>query len=77
MNYVLGETEEAAAGFTAESATETAHLLLMRAPFPQGIAFPDANLTIYGNADLFDVAPAVERPSRKIRTSASLAILRN
>jgi transcription-repair coupling factor (superfamily II helicase) len=69
VNYVLGETEEAAAGFTAESASETAHLLLMRAPFPQGIAFPDAKLTIYGNADLFDVAPAVERPSRKIRTS--------
>src|SRR5215469_5178683 len=68
-NYVLGETEEAAAGFTAESATETAHLLLMRAPFAQGVAFPEAKLTIYGNADLFDVAPAVERPSRKIRTS--------
>jgi len=68
-NYVLGETEEAAAGFTAESATETAHLLLMRAPFAQGVAFPEVKLTIYGNADLFDVAPAVERPSRKIRTS--------
>ena len=69
VNYVLGETEEAAAGFTAESATETAHLLLMRSPFAEGVAFPEAKLTIYGNADLFDVAPAVERPSRKIRTA--------
>src|SRR5262249_57284569 len=24
---------------------------------------------LYGNADLFDVTPAVERPSRKVRTS--------
>jgi len=69
VNYALGETEEAAAGFTAESATETAHLLLMRSPFAGGVAFPEVKLTIYGNADLFDVAPAVERPSRKIRTS--------
>src|SRR5690349_4567524 len=67
--YVLGESEEAAAGFTAESALESAGLVLMRAPFAEGAAFPDAKLTIFGNADLFDVAPAIERPSRKIRTS--------
>ncbi len=67
--YVLGETEEAAAGFTAESASETARLLLVRAPFAAGVAIPEAKLTLYGNADLFDVTPAVERPSRKIRTS--------
>jgi transcription-repair coupling factor (superfamily II helicase) len=73
MPYVLGETEEAAAGFTAESASETARLLLMRAPFAAGVAFPEVNLTLYGNADLFDVTPAVERPSRKIRTSGFFA----
>src|SRR5258706_12127958 len=67
--YVLGETEEAAAGFTAESATESAALVLVRAPFAQGVSFPEAKVTIYGNADLFDVTPSVERPSRKIRTS--------
>jgi transcription-repair coupling factor (superfamily II helicase) len=67
--YVLGETEEAAAGFTAESASETAALVLIRAPFAAGVTFPDAKITLYGNADLFNVAPAVERPSRKIRTS--------
>jgi transcription-repair coupling factor (superfamily II helicase) len=71
--YVLGETEEAAAGFTAESASETARLLLMRAPFAAGVAFPEVNLTLFGNADLFDVTPAVERPSRKIRTSGFFA----
>src|ERR1700676_3316855 len=67
--YVLGESEEAAAGFTAEAATESATLLLIRAPFSEGVTFPDARVTLLGNADLFDVTPSVERPSRKIRTS--------
>ncbi|MGB6897401.1 MAG: transcription-repair coupling factor, partial [Candidatus Acidiferrum sp.] len=67
--YVLGETENAAAGFTAEGALETAGLLLIRAPFAEGVTFPEAKLTIFGHADLFDVAPTVERPSHKIRTS--------
>jgi transcription-repair coupling factor (superfamily II helicase) len=67
--YVLGESEEAAAGFTAEGAQESAGLLLIRAPFAEGVTFPEANLTVYGHADLFDVTPTVERPSHKIRTS--------
>jgi transcription-repair coupling factor (superfamily II helicase) len=67
--YVLGESENAAAGFTAESALETAGLLLIRAPFAEGVTFPEAKLTIFGHADLFDVTPTVERPSHKIRTS--------
>ncbi|HEY2120262.1 MAG TPA: transcription-repair coupling factor [Candidatus Acidoferrum sp.] len=67
--YVLGETEEAATGFTAETATESAALVLVRAPFAEGVTFPDSKLTIFGNADLFDVTPSVERASRKIRTS--------
>ncbi len=67
--YVLGESENAAAGFTAEGALETAGLLLIRAPFGEGVAFPEAKLTIFGHADLFDVTPTVERPGHKIRTS--------
>src|SRR6202158_3127816 len=67
--YVLGESEEAAAGFTAEAAWESAALLLIRAPFAEGVSFPEVKLTLFGNADLFDVRPAVERPSRNIRTS--------
>ena len=67
--YVLGESEDAAAGFTAEAAHELAKLLLIRAPFSEGVAFPDARVTLYGQGDLFDVAPALDRPSRKIRTS--------
>ena len=67
--YVLGESEEAAAGFTAEGAQESAGMLLIRAPLAEGVTFPEANLTIYGHADLFDVTPTVERPSHKTRTS--------
>jgi transcription-repair coupling factor (superfamily II helicase) len=67
--YVLGESEDAAAGFTAEGAHENARLLLIRAPFAEGVAFPDAKLIIFGNSDLFEVTPALERPSKKIRTS--------
>jgi transcription-repair coupling factor (superfamily II helicase) len=67
--YVLGESENAASGFTAEGALESAGLVLLRAPFGEGTTFPDARLTLFGNADLFDVAPSVERPTRKIRTS--------
>jgi len=67
--YVLGESESAAAGFTAEGALESAGLVLLRAPFDKGTTFPDAQLTLFGNADLFDVAPSVDRPTRKIRTS--------
>src|SRR6266404_764802 len=67
--YVLGESEDAAAGFTAEGAQESAAMLLIRAPFAEGVTFPDARLTLFGHADLFDVTPTVERPSRKIRTS--------
>src|SRR5216684_3486866 len=68
--YVLGESEDAAAGFTAETAKESAALLLIRAPFSDGVVFPEAKLTLFGNADLFEVAPSIERPSRKIRTSS-------
>jgi transcription-repair coupling factor (superfamily II helicase) len=68
--YVLGESEDAAAGFTAEAAKESAALLLLRAPFSDGVVFPETNLTLFGNADLFEVAPSLERPSRKIRTSS-------
>src|SRR5271155_2000418 len=51
--YVLGESENAAAGFTAEAAHELAKLLLIRAPFAEGVAFPDSRVTVYGQGDLF------------------------
>jgi len=68
--YVLGESEDAAAGYTAEAAKESAALLLLRAPFSDGVVFAESKLTLFGNADLFEVTPSIERPSRKIRTSS-------
>jgi transcription-repair coupling factor (superfamily II helicase) len=67
--YVLGESEDAAAGFTAEGAQELAALLLIRAPFTEGVAFPEAKLTLFGNGDLFESFSAAERPARQIRTA--------
>ncbi|MBZ5700513.1 MAG: transcription-repair coupling factor [Acidobacteriia bacterium] len=63
--YALGETDAGASEFAIESSQESAALVLVRAPFAAGVAFPEAKLTLYGNADLFDVAPAQERPRRK------------
>ena len=57
--YVLGESEDAAAGYTAEAAKESAALLLLRAPFSDGVVFPESKLTLFGNADLFEVAPSM------------------
>ncbi|MBZ5540867.1 MAG: transcription-repair coupling factor [Acidobacteriia bacterium] len=67
--YALGETDPGSSEFAIESAHESAALVLVRAPFAAGVAFPEAKLTLYGNADLFDVAPAQERPRRKSGTS--------
>src|ERR1700728_3459021 len=41
----------------------------MRAPCAEGVAFTESKLTLFGNSDLFEVTPSLERPSRKIRTS--------
>src|ERR1700694_594236 len=47
--YVLGESEDAAAGFTAEGAHESAAMLLIRAPFAEGVTFPAPRLTLFGH----------------------------
>ncbi len=66
--YLLGEADEASPGLTADHAVQSAALVLMRAPFAAGVTFPAAKLTLYGNADLFDVTPALDRPGGKSRT---------
>jgi len=74
--YVLGESEDAAAGFTAEGAHESAAMLLIRAPFPEGVTFPDARLTLFGHADLFDVThPPSSVPAARFALPVSSAIL--
>jgi len=46
-------------------------MLLIRAPFAEGVTFPDARLTLFGHADLFDVTPTVERPAAKFALPVS------
>src|SRR5258708_7698874 len=65
--YVLRESQDAAAAFTADGAHESPVIVLTRAPFAEGVTFPGARLTLFGHADLFDVTPTVQRPSRTIR----------
>src|SRR5260370_36475907 len=42
--YVLCESEDAAAGFTSQTPKESAALLLIHAPFSDGVVFPEARL---------------------------------
>jgi len=62
--YVLGESENAAAGFTAEGVSGIGRIGADARAVWEGTAFPDAKLTIFGNADLFDVAPSVSGLSK-------------
>jgi hypothetical protein len=71
--YVLGESEDAAAGFTAEGAQESAGMLLIRAPFPEGVTFPDANLTPIFSMSL----PLSSVPAARFAPPVSSAILPN
>ena len=63
--YVLGETGSSTSEISTGHSTEGAALVLVRAPFAAGVDCPGAKLTIYGNTDLFDVAPPQDRPQRK------------
>jgi transcription-repair coupling factor (superfamily II helicase) len=71
--YVLGETHPASSEIAAEGSMESAALVLVRAPFAAGVAFPESKLTLYGNTDLFDVAPVQERPRGKSSTAGFLS----
>jgi transcription-repair coupling factor (superfamily II helicase) len=71
--YVLGETNPASLEISAEGSFESASLVLVRAPFGAGVSFPESRLTLYGNTDLFEVAPAQERPRRKSGTAGFLS----
>jgi transcription-repair coupling factor (superfamily II helicase) len=73
LPYRLGELDDTATGvrLAEESSGGTIPaLVLCKAPLSEGVAFPDARLAIYGNADLFETLPAQPR-SRGRTTSAS------
>jgi transcription-repair coupling factor (superfamily II helicase) len=73
LPYRLGELEEdTTVTRLAEEATTSAMaaVTLVKAPLKEGVAFPDANLVLYGNADLFETMPAPQRPRSRPKTAS-------
>jgi transcription-repair coupling factor (superfamily II helicase) len=67
MPYRLGEIDENATSTRLaedSSAGSIPAVVLVRAPFTDGVVFPDSHLTIYGTGDLFETLP-VGAPSRR------------
>jgi transcription-repair coupling factor (superfamily II helicase) len=72
LPYRLGELEDdATVARLAEEATSgaMAAVTLVKAPLGEGVAFPDANLVLYGNADLFETLPAPQRARSRPKTA--------
>ena len=72
--YRLGELEE---NVTVSRLAEESHggnvpgMILIKAPISEGVVIPEANLTIYGNADLFETLPPPSQRARSRPKSAS------
>jgi transcription-repair coupling factor (superfamily II helicase) len=65
LPHRLGERgEDPTTARLAEKAGEplAPALVLLRAPLTEGVVFPDLKLVLFGNADLFETAPAPPRP---------------
>ena len=72
LPYRMGELEDDATvtRLAEEGSTGTgAGVALVKAPLSEGVAFPDANLVLYGNADLFETLPA-QRPRARPKAAA-------
>src|SRR5579863_369190 len=72
LPYRLGELEEdITVTRLAEEATSgaMAAVTLVKAPLSEGVAFRDANLILYGNADLFETLPTPQRPRSRPKTA--------
>ncbi|HKN62267.1 MAG TPA: hypothetical protein VJW93_13885, partial [Candidatus Acidoferrales bacterium] len=70
--YRLGELEEnvtVARLAEEESGSNAPSVLLVKAPLGEGVVFSDANLVIYGNADLFETLPPPQRPRSRPKTA--------
>jgi transcription-repair coupling factor (superfamily II helicase) len=73
LPYRLGELEESATVTRlAEegSAGNTPAMVLVKAPLAEGVAFPEAQLVIYGTADLFETLPSPERQRSRPKTAS-------
>jgi transcription-repair coupling factor (superfamily II helicase) len=71
--YRLGELEEnvtSARLSEDSSAGSIPAIVLARAPFVDGVVFPDSRLTIYGTGDLFETLPAGGPARRRPKTAS-------
>jgi transcription-repair coupling factor (superfamily II helicase) len=70
--YRLGELEQSVTGarlMEEVTAGSAAAAVLLRAPVAQGFVIPEAKLAFYGTGDLFETAPAHERPRARPKTA--------
>jgi transcription-repair coupling factor (superfamily II helicase) len=73
LPYRVGELEEnVTVTRLAEEGTggSVPAMVLVKAPLSEGVAFPEAQLVVYGNADLFETLPAPERPRSRPKTAS-------
>src|SRR5258706_2583 len=71
--YRLGELEEnvtSARLSEDSSAGSVPAIVLVRAPFVDGVVFPDSHLTIYGTGDLFETQPTGAASRRRPKTAS-------
>jgi transcription-repair coupling factor (superfamily II helicase) len=72
LPYQLGELEEnvTVTRLAEESSGSSAPaMVLIKAPLSEGVVFPEAQLAIYGDADLFETLPP-QRPRARAKTSS-------
>jgi transcription-repair coupling factor (superfamily II helicase) len=73
LPYRLGELEEdVTVTRLAEegSSGSVPGVTLVKAPLNEGVAFTEADIIIYGNADLFETRPAGQRPRSRPKTAS-------
>jgi transcription-repair coupling factor (superfamily II helicase) len=73
LPYRIGELEEnVTVTRLAEEGTggSVPAMVLVKAPLSEGVVFPEAQLAIYGGADLFETLPPPERPRARPKTAS-------
>jgi transcription-repair coupling factor (superfamily II helicase) len=73
LPYHLGELEEdvTVTRLAEEGSSGSAPgVTLVKAPLSEGVAFTQANIVLYGNADLFETLPATQRPRARPKTAS-------
>ncbi len=73
LPYRVGELEENATVTRLaqeESGANAPAMVLVKAPLGEGVVFPEAQLVLYGTADLFETLPPPQRPRSRPKTAS-------